>query len=263
MVIIDSPPLNPVADAQVLLDNPAIDGAVVVARVDRTTREDVRHARAILDRHRVQPVGIVVTGVREASRYGYSSYESPTLRSEIKIKVPDRQGWAPQRVEDRGRIHQRRRHGAVKARRGLEAETGRDARPAQGRSQVPRRLGQARGGSREPELPGIGRARWRRQANARQASRGFLAEAGGGARRVYAGLEAHPTRFTGKAADRRARQRTTPRASQPRRARQRTTPRASQPRRTRQRTTPRASQPRRTRQRTTPRASQPTAVRAG
>jgi polysaccharide biosynthesis transport protein len=88
MVIIDSPPLNPVADAQVLLDNPAIDGAVVVARVDRTTREDVRHARAILDRHRVQPVGIVVTGVREASRYGYSAYESPTLRSEIKIKVP-------------------------------------------------------------------------------------------------------------------------------------------------------------------------------
>ncbi len=88
MVIIDSPPLNPVADAQVLLDNPAIDGAVVVARVDRTTREDVRHARAILDRHRVQPVGIIVTGVREASRYGYSSYESPTLRSEIKIKVP-------------------------------------------------------------------------------------------------------------------------------------------------------------------------------
>ncbi|HTZ65447.1 MAG TPA: polysaccharide biosynthesis tyrosine autokinase [Solirubrobacteraceae bacterium] len=88
MVIIDSPPLNPVADAQVLLDNPAIDGAVVVARVDRTTREDVRHARAILDRHRVQPFGIVVTGVREASRYGYSAYESPTLRSEIKIKVP-------------------------------------------------------------------------------------------------------------------------------------------------------------------------------
>ncbi len=88
MVIIDSPPLNPVADAQVLLDNPAIDGAVVVARVDRTTREDVRHARAILDRHRVQPVGIVVTGVREASRYGYSSYDSPTLRSEIKIRVP-------------------------------------------------------------------------------------------------------------------------------------------------------------------------------
>jgi polysaccharide biosynthesis transport protein len=88
MVIIDSPPLNPVADAQVLLDNPAIDGAIVVARLDRTTRDDVRHARSLLDRHRVQPVGIVVTGVREASRYGYSSYESPSLRGEIKIKVP-------------------------------------------------------------------------------------------------------------------------------------------------------------------------------
>jgi polysaccharide biosynthesis transport protein len=81
MVIIDAPPLNPVADTQVLLDNPAIDGAVVVARLDRTTRDDVRHARSILDRHSTQPVGVVVTGVRDAGRYGYSSYESAPRQS--------------------------------------------------------------------------------------------------------------------------------------------------------------------------------------
>jgi succinoglycan biosynthesis transport protein ExoP len=73
MVIIDAPPLNPVADAQVLLNNPAINAAIVVARVNRATRDEARLARSILDRHTVEPVGIVVTGLRDASRYGYES----------------------------------------------------------------------------------------------------------------------------------------------------------------------------------------------
>jgi polysaccharide biosynthesis transport protein len=72
-VIIDAPPLNPVADAQVLLNNPSIHAAIVVARVNRTTREEARLARSILDRHAVEPVGIVVTGLRDATRYGYGS----------------------------------------------------------------------------------------------------------------------------------------------------------------------------------------------
>jgi capsular exopolysaccharide synthesis family protein len=71
IVVIDAPPLNPVADAQVLLNTSAIHGAIVVARLGRTTRDEVRRARAILDRHMLQPVGIVVTGLRDASRYGY------------------------------------------------------------------------------------------------------------------------------------------------------------------------------------------------
>ena len=49
MVIIDSPPLNPVADAQILLDNPAIHAVLVVARAGRATREEVRRARGILE----------------------------------------------------------------------------------------------------------------------------------------------------------------------------------------------------------------------
>jgi polysaccharide biosynthesis transport protein len=78
MVIVDAAPLNPVADAQVLLDNHAIDGAILVARVDQTTREQMRHARSILDHHKLEPVGIVVTGVRDQGRYGYgyASYVS-------------------------------------------------------------------------------------------------------------------------------------------------------------------------------------------
>ena len=74
IVIVDAPPLNPVADAQVLLNNPAIHAAVVVARLDQLTRDAARRARAILDRHMVEPVGLVVTGLRDTSRYGYSSY---------------------------------------------------------------------------------------------------------------------------------------------------------------------------------------------
>jgi Mrp family chromosome partitioning ATPase len=94
-VIVDVPPLNPVADAQVLLNNPVINAAILVARVDRTTREEVRLARSILDHHIVEPVGIVVTGVRDTSRYGYGygSYGAagPTVDVEIEPRL-DRPG---------------------------------------------------------------------------------------------------------------------------------------------------------------------------
>jgi succinoglycan biosynthesis transport protein ExoP len=74
MVIIDAPPLNPVADTQVLLNNSAIHGTILVARVGQATRDQVRRARMILNRHMVEPVGIVVTGLHDAERYGYGFY---------------------------------------------------------------------------------------------------------------------------------------------------------------------------------------------
>jgi polysaccharide biosynthesis transport protein len=74
MVIIDAPPLNPVADAQILLNSPAIQGTLLVARVNKTTRDESRRARGILDRHMVEPVGIVITGMRDGGRYSYSAY---------------------------------------------------------------------------------------------------------------------------------------------------------------------------------------------
>ncbi len=81
IVIVDAPPLNPVADTHVLLSTQAIHAALIVARIDRVTRDEVRRARAILDRHVVEPVGVVVAGLRDASRYGYDSYHgnAPTL----------------------------------------------------------------------------------------------------------------------------------------------------------------------------------------
>jgi capsular exopolysaccharide synthesis family protein len=85
IVILDAPPLNPVADAQVLLGGQKIDAAILVGRLDRTKRDEVRRARSILDRHIVEPVGIVVTGLRETSPYGYNYYrgDAPTLDEEV------------------------------------------------------------------------------------------------------------------------------------------------------------------------------------
>ena len=88
IVIIDAPPLNPVADTQVLLNSPAIHSAIVVARVDKTARDDVRRARAILDRHIVEPVGIVVTGLRDSARYGFEAYGVPEPPLEGDIDEP-------------------------------------------------------------------------------------------------------------------------------------------------------------------------------
>ena len=73
-VIIDAPPLNPVADTQVLLGNPAVNAVLVVARLEKTTRDEARRARAILDRHMIEPVGLAITGLRDSSRYGYEAY---------------------------------------------------------------------------------------------------------------------------------------------------------------------------------------------
>ncbi|MHB8531243.1 MAG: tyrosine-protein kinase domain-containing protein [Solirubrobacteraceae bacterium] len=86
MVIVDAPPLNPVADAHVLLNNPAIRAAILVARLGHTTREEVSRARRILDHHHVvEPIGVVVTGVRDEGEYGYQSYrgEEPTLEADL------------------------------------------------------------------------------------------------------------------------------------------------------------------------------------
>jgi capsular exopolysaccharide synthesis family protein len=72
MLIIDAPPLLPVADTQVLLNNSAIDTVLIVTRSGRTTRDEIRQARSILDRHLLQPLGLIVAGVRDvAKRYGY------------------------------------------------------------------------------------------------------------------------------------------------------------------------------------------------
>jgi polysaccharide biosynthesis transport protein len=70
-LVIDAAPLLPVADAQILLNKPAVDASVVVARQGVTTRDQVRRARLVLDGHGVAPIGLVVTGHTSRDSYGY------------------------------------------------------------------------------------------------------------------------------------------------------------------------------------------------
>lgn len=73
MIVIDAPPLLAVSDAQVLLNNPAIDRVLLVGRSGKTTNDEVRRARAVLSRHLLQPIGVVVTGTGDVKEYDYSS----------------------------------------------------------------------------------------------------------------------------------------------------------------------------------------------
>ncbi len=91
-VVIDGPPLLPVADAQVMLDNPAIDVVLVVARPYHTTREHIRSSIAVLKRHPDKGIGLVINAVRERARgyYGYRTERDDALElDEGSVLSPD------------------------------------------------------------------------------------------------------------------------------------------------------------------------------
>jgi succinoglycan biosynthesis transport protein ExoP len=78
-LVIDAAPLLPVADAQILLNKPAVDASVIVARQGVTTRDHARRARLVLDGHAAAPIGLVVTGhaARDVYGYGYGQAWQP------------------------------------------------------------------------------------------------------------------------------------------------------------------------------------------
>jgi capsular exopolysaccharide synthesis family protein len=76
LLILDAPPLNPVADTQELLNATIVDAPLIVCRIGVATREQVRRARAILERHLARPVGLVVTGLTDPAYHGYGDYAS-------------------------------------------------------------------------------------------------------------------------------------------------------------------------------------------
>jgi tyrosine-protein kinase len=86
-LVIDSAPLLPVADAQILLNKPAVDASVVVARQGVTTRDHARRARLILDGHAAAPLGLVVTGhaARDVYGYGYGEIWQPGAPAEEPV----------------------------------------------------------------------------------------------------------------------------------------------------------------------------------
>lgn len=76
MVIVDAPPLLPVADTRVLLQLPQVDGVIMVARVGTTRRDHVREAERVLDQSGRRVLGLVITGDPDfvtSSYYGETS----------------------------------------------------------------------------------------------------------------------------------------------------------------------------------------------
>ncbi|MEA2419942.1 MAG: tyrosine-protein kinase [Thermoleophilaceae bacterium] len=90
-LVIDSAPLLPVADAQILLNKPAVDASVVVARQGVTTRDHARRARLILDGHAAAPIGLVVTGhtARDAYGYGYGEIWQPGAQQSSELPATE------------------------------------------------------------------------------------------------------------------------------------------------------------------------------
>lgn len=86
-LVIDSAPLLPVADAQILLNKPAVDASVIVARQGVTTRDHARRARLVLDGHAAAPIGLVVTGhaARDVYGYGYGEIWQPGAPAEEPV----------------------------------------------------------------------------------------------------------------------------------------------------------------------------------
>lgn len=76
LVVLDAPPLLPVADAQALLDHPQLDAYLIVARANFTKRDEARIARQRLDRRELSGVGLVINGVPHLT--GGEYYRAPT-----------------------------------------------------------------------------------------------------------------------------------------------------------------------------------------
>jgi tyrosine-protein kinase len=72
-VILDSPPLLPVADSLALAK--LVDGVIVVVRAKHATRDDARAVRSLADRLGIHLVGVVMTDVPRRDHY-YAEYTS-------------------------------------------------------------------------------------------------------------------------------------------------------------------------------------------
>ena len=80
LVVLDAPPLLPVADAQALLDHPQVDVCVVVSRVYFTKRDEARRTRQLLELREMGGIALVVNGVRQVTGghyYGATAVSTP------------------------------------------------------------------------------------------------------------------------------------------------------------------------------------------
>lgn len=79
MIVIDAPPLLPVADSSLLV--PRVDGVVLVARANETRRERLEEALQLVADANGRTIGVVLNAVSGQGRGGYSyhhNYYSPS-----------------------------------------------------------------------------------------------------------------------------------------------------------------------------------------
>ncbi len=115
LVIVDSPPLLPVADTRVLLRLSAVNGVVLVARAGVSRRDRLRAAVNVLSQSGRRVFGLVVTDVKESGHGGYYYYDEESEEHDVPPgpdapddtdnsgKRPDEQPQ-PDAVASRGRV---------------------------------------------------------------------------------------------------------------------------------------------------------------
>lgn len=71
-ILLDTPPINLVADALVL--SAKTDGVVIIVRQGETTHPELKHALSSLEFAKAKVLGIILNGVENKGKYGYSKY---------------------------------------------------------------------------------------------------------------------------------------------------------------------------------------------
>jgi succinoglycan biosynthesis transport protein ExoP len=74
-VIVDSPPLLPVADTRVLLRLSEVDGVIMIGRAGVSRRDRIKAASRLLAQSGLRVFGLVVTDVKLTSGSGYYQYD--------------------------------------------------------------------------------------------------------------------------------------------------------------------------------------------
>lgn len=87
LILIDSPPIIPVVDPLILLEE--LDGAVLVIKAGATNRDVVKRARNLLAAHHEKIIGVVVNNIGQTLPYYYNySYYGYHYKSGIPGKKP-------------------------------------------------------------------------------------------------------------------------------------------------------------------------------
>ena len=100
-VILDSPPLLPVADSLALAK--LVDGVIIVVRSKSATRDDANAVRALADRLGIHLVGVVMTDVPRRDHY-YAEYASELVPDQ---DAPVDMGLPPRAVDGAGETPKR------------------------------------------------------------------------------------------------------------------------------------------------------------